>query len=100
MRGEGERVYTYRVLAAATDAKGKYTVGPFYEDAEYTIEVTKDGYAFEPKEDDAAHFLARKLAQITVSVSELAAPPRPPLRPPPRSPPLLDPLLDPLLNPV
>jgi len=60
---------TGAVLETVTDANGKYTLGPFYDDAKYDIEVSKVGYAFEPNPQKKTQFTTRKLSQISVTTT-------------------------------
>jgi len=56
----------------STDAKGKYSVGPFVRDLEYTVEAEKIGYVLTQKEEKG-HFSAKKLASIIVKIEDEAA---------------------------
>eukprot|EP00088_Acartia_fossae_P034516 TRINITY_DN3542_c0_g1_i4.p1 TRINITY_DN3542_c0_g1~~TRINITY_DN3542_c0_g1_i4.p1 ORF type:complete len:1220 (+),score=313.21 TRINITY_DN3542_c0_g1_i4:29-3661(+) len=55
-------------MTTTTDAKGKYSVGPFARDLEYTVSAEKIGYVFTAEEDTKGNFKAKKLASIIVNI--------------------------------
>jgi len=54
----------------STDAKGKYSLGPFPRDLEYTMHAEKVGYVI-TQTSKKGHFVASKLASIVVNIVDV-----------------------------
>jgi len=58
-------------VTTSTDAKGKYSVGPFPRDLAYTVDAEKIGFVISNLEQKG-HFSAKKLASIVVNIRDEA----------------------------
>jgi len=56
-------------VKSVTDAKGKYSLGPFPRDLEYSVNIEKLGYII-TQSDKPGQFTAKKLASIVVNIED------------------------------
>jgi hypothetical protein len=59
-----------KIMTVETDAQGKYSAGPLYDDNEYKVNATKDGYTLIKKEDSKYDFIATQLSSISVMIQD------------------------------
>ena len=66
---ESEKHKESKLILTMTDEDGFYSVGPMHSDVKYDVSARKDGYVLS-EANEKGNFVAMKLGQITVKVTE------------------------------